>query len=359
MSYNNFDKETIKQCRRSPIRPGDPRKPIEGPYVPVSKQEVLVSKQDVSVSKEDVQMDSGANAKHLCGECQASNPGPADVMQPTGDAKEQPFFNRKITITKTTPGSKSKIQYTPFEGITTFMADYPKHPYAPRQPACKPPLSNNHYMHTEDAAFDGKTTQNIAYKAWPVSPPEKPLWAIKPEYKRISGGMPFDSTYMADYRDPRAMSRVMPIKPTSGNDIIKHVNGDGDPDCNTTYQVNFLKWTGAMPAQTFHVKQIYVPPETDMDLQSTQRTHFKGDQTERSQLCRKISEHRQLNDDKRMHFSTTYKDTYRDNRPKSSPATFTVPTSCKICKSPIKRKKEDVKDSLNDSGFGSSGEMDP
>ncbi|KAK3095626.1 hypothetical protein FSP39_016865 [Pinctada imbricata] len=37
MSYNTFDADTLKKCKRSAIRPMDPRKPIEGPFVPVPK----------------------------------------------------------------------------------------------------------------------------------------------------------------------------------------------------------------------------------------------------------------------------------------------------------------------------------
>lgn len=88
-----------------------------------------------------------------------------------------------------------RLQYAPFNGLTTFMADYVKHPYAPPQPICKPPSSNNHY---DLGPFDGRTTQSIAYKAWPVIPFEKPTWAIKPQYQRPRGGMPFDSTYMVN-----------------------------------------------------------------------------------------------------------------------------------------------------------------
>ncbi|KAK3094813.1 hypothetical protein FSP39_006524 [Pinctada imbricata] len=216
------------------------------------------------------------------------------------------------------------------------MDDYPKHPAVTKQPPCKPPPSSNH-MVSEKGAFDGRTTQSIAYKAWPVSMPEKPKWAIKPEYKRPPAGISFNSTYMFDFRDPGKISRVEAITPSSGNDIIKHVDGEGDSGGNTTYQVSYPEWTGAMPAQTYHQKPVYVPPEKGMEFKSTQRSHFKGEPAERALLCRKTSEHRQIDKDKRMYFRTTYQDTFRDPRPRSCPATFTVSTPLQIRASPVQR----------------------
>ena len=78
------------------------------------------------------------------------------------------------------------------EMVTTFTADFRPHYNVSRRTSCKPPESEQQFY---DAPFDGQTTHGIAYKAWPVSPPEKPQWAIKPDYKRPQMSMQMDSTY--------------------------------------------------------------------------------------------------------------------------------------------------------------------
>lgn len=45
-----------------------------------------------------------------------------------------------------------------------------------------------------------------------------------------------------------------------------------------------------------------------------------GHHSERVKLWRQVSEHRGLCNNKTMAFDTTYKDTYKDHRPKSCPA---------------------------------------
>jgi len=74
-----------------------------------------------------------------------------------------------------------------------------------------------------------------------------------------------------------------------------------------------------------------------------------GVQTKRAALCRQVSQHRDLHKDKSMVFSTTYRDTYKDNRPKSCPAS--------VSKHPVtpdkasSLKKDDTLNSSKDSGI--------
>lgn len=104
------------------------------------------------------------------------------------------------------PGQKP--QRAPFNGMTTAMADFVKHPLTARQSICKPPASSTHY---DLGPFDGRTTQSMAYQAWPVAPFAKPSWAIKPKYKRPKGGMPYASTYMVNIYDFPKHSRYLPF----------------------------------------------------------------------------------------------------------------------------------------------------
>ena len=76
--------------------------------------------------------------------------------------------------------------------ITTFMADYRPNWNVKKRTLCKPEETNYRKLVTP---FDGTTTQSAEYKAWPVSKPEVPTWAKKPEYKPPIEGMALNSTY--------------------------------------------------------------------------------------------------------------------------------------------------------------------
>ena len=77
--------------------------------------------------------------------------------------------------------------------LTTFMADFRAHYNVKRRTSCKPPESDHQFI---DAPFNGTSNYGDAFKVFPVAPPEKQLWAIKPDYKRPHVGMLVNSTYM-------------------------------------------------------------------------------------------------------------------------------------------------------------------
>lgn len=77
------------------------------------------------------------------------------------------------------------------------MADFQPHYNVSRQECFKPVESDQQFT---DAPFEGQTTQMMAYKAWPVSPPQKPVWAIKRPYKRPTQEIPLNSTYMVSIK---------------------------------------------------------------------------------------------------------------------------------------------------------------
>ncbi|XP_061177837.1 uncharacterized protein LOC133186619 [Saccostrea echinata] len=301
LSYQCFDKDVAKSCRPASAKPKEPPRTQYEIVIPEKPSGEGDAKKvdEAPKEKEPIRTESDAKPENK-------------VTDPVVEPPKTEAVSTKIAV------HGRRMQYAPFNGMTTYTADYVKHSCGPRQPICKPPTSNNHY---DLGPFDGRTTQNTTYKAWPVIPIEKPTWAIKPEYHRPLGGMPFSSTYMADFENPKSLvERIMPIKPKTGTDIIKHEGGDGDQHPCTTYQGHYVAWKGALPAKTYQIKQLYVPTAGEMDFQSIQRLHFRGVQTERPSLCHKSSEHRNLNDDKTMYFNTTYRDSFFNRtRPKSCP----------------------------------------
>lgn len=312
LSFQYIDKDVARKCRPAIAKPREARRTQFELTVTEKPSGNGDCKPSEDASKTEVVTETKPSVKVQ----KAESVTPASTDVTVKQAVIEPTGSKAPSTHIAVPGRR--LQYAPFNGLTTFMADYVKHPYAPPQPICKPPSSNNHY---DLGPFDGRTTQSIAYKAWPVIPFEKPTWAIKPQYQRPRGGMPFDSTYMADFVNPKhIVERAKPIKPKPGNDIIKHEGGDGIPDVCTTYQGHYVAWKGAVPAKTFQIKQLYIPNAGEMDFQSIQRLHFRGVQTERPSLCHKSSEHRHLNNNQKMYFNTTYQDTFGcRGRPKSCP----------------------------------------
>ncbi|KAL5021009.1 hypothetical protein ScPMuIL_000164 [Solemya velum] len=205
----------------------------------------------------------------------------------------------------------------PFDNVSTFMADFKPHFDVCRRKCCHPPQSTQ----ILDAPFDGRTEKSVAFKEWPVKSPEKPKWALIKAYKRPSLSMVMDSTYKVDFDPPGLVTPLAPSRPGKANeDIIKHQPGDSRFQWSSRYQTDFQEWLGAEPANDFQIRYKYEPPGEKMLLVSTQRAHFKGEAAKRSDLCRQVSEHRDLGKDDKMQFCTTYRDTYKtSSRPNTSP----------------------------------------
>ncbi|CAC5426039.1 unnamed protein product [Mytilus coruscus] len=201
--------------------------------------------------------------------------------------------------------------------ISTFMADYKPNWNVKKRTLCKPEETN----YREDVTkFDGTTTQNSVYKEWPVSKPEVPLWAKKPVYKQPMEGMALNSTYSMDFADPKVIKAVASMKPPPRNEDIIKSSGDGSMfKPSSTYNNTFKEWNGAKPAKTFLVKSVYNPPKDKMDFESTHRKCYTGQLAQKAEIIRHSSEHRQLNKDGKLCFQTTYRETYKDHRPKSCP----------------------------------------
>ncbi|XP_060076935.1 stabilizer of axonemal microtubules 1-like [Ylistrum balloti] len=340
MSYQHFEPDLAKQCRPSPIRPAEALKSGEHKATPASTFRNDYQKHENTVKRKPIKQEE-------------NNKPSTEPLESTTSykefytKKELPTYSRKVintncVVTKmmlpealqpktettgdsgdqnSAPAVESETKETnaesPVQGLmTTFMADFRPHYNVRRRTMCKPPESDYHFI---DAPFDGNTTAGIAYKVWPVAFPEKPHWTVKPPYKRPQTFMQTDSTYAVDFKHPGSNLPPSLIKNKHNQDIIRHV-ASGDAGQETTYQNNFKGIPLEEATKSFLFKQEYEPPKERMICQSTQRAHYTGNHSERAKLCRQISEHRTLFKNQTMEFGTTYRDTYKDNRPKSCPA---------------------------------------
>ena len=87
---------------------------------------------------------------------------------------------------------KQLVEISPqFDAISTAMADFT----APNKPQRRNPKIKEDNIRCTSAPFCSDTTFKMTYKEWPVMPPEHPVWAKKPVYKRRSGGFVTKSLY--------------------------------------------------------------------------------------------------------------------------------------------------------------------
>ncbi|XP_046334598.2 stabilizer of axonemal microtubules 1-like [Haliotis rufescens] len=341
---------------------------------------------------EGIEVSKATDGKNVS-TCQDSFPAHQNVERPSviiqEDNEIQPHGPFDSTTTyksnfpkKPTPAPRKAIvrpdtypkRQPPFKAVSTFMTDYKQHKNARREPSCRPPEAT---AVVADVPFAKETTASRTYKSWPVQPRENPLWARKAEYKLPQGRLPLSTTYMMDYQNPTPkQSPAIPKVPSeAGPDMITHVNGDSSGDGNTVYRGSYGAWKNARPASPYTPKREYAAPKEQMAYLSTQQSHYRGEQTKRAELCRHISEHRRLNQQKNMYFQTTYKDTYTGGvaRPKSSPSSLgssppglkncpaltCVPCNAETKLSPAETSTNSTVNVSNDSGIdvGSSGEV--
>ncbi|XP_069140257.1 stabilizer of axonemal microtubules 2-like isoform X2 [Argopecten irradians] len=343
MSYQHFEPDLAKQCRPSPIRPAEaiksarehksstpdstfrndyqkhentekrkPIKPEESSQLSSDPMDTTTSYKEFYTKKE---LPTYAK-KVLNTNCVVTKMMLPEALQPSKESKGDGGDQTPEPASEE-PNPKEPSPTPSQKGLmTTFTADFRPHYNVRRRTLCKPPESAYHFI---DAPFDGNTTAGMAYKMWPVAFPEKPLWAVKPAYQRPQTWMQTDSTYAVDFKHPGNSMPPSLIKKKHNQDIIRHV-ASGDAGAETTYQNNFKGMPLDEATKSFLMKQEYEPPKERMICQSTQRAHYTGHHTERSKLCRQISEHRDLFKNQTMQFATTYRDTYKDERPKSCPA---------------------------------------
>ncbi|XP_033730265.1 uncharacterized protein LOC117319591 [Pecten maximus] len=361
MSYQHFEPDLAKQCRPSPIRPTEALRSGEHKTTPEStfrndyqkhenteKRKPIKPEENNKLSTDPLDSTTcykefftkkelpSYTKKVINTNCVVTKMMLPEALQPT---KEPPGDSGDKTAEPAPKESEAKEPSAepPLQGLmTTFTADFRPHYNVRRRTICKPPESEYHFI---DAPFDGNTTAGMAYKVWPVAFPEKPQWAVKPPYRRPQTWMQTDSTYAVHYKHPGSSMPPSLIKKKHNQDIIRHV-ASGDAGLETTYQNNFKGIPLEEATKSFLMKQEYEPPKERMVCQSTQRAHYTGHHTERSKLCRQISEHRDLFKNQTMEFGTTYRDTYKDNRPKSCPA------NTKIAREPRDSKSEETKDEL-------------
>ncbi|OWF35993.1 stabilizer of axonemal microtubules 1-like [Mizuhopecten yessoensis] len=339
MSYQHFEPDLAKQCRPAPIRPAEALRGGERKATPSStfrndyqkhenteKRKPIKPEENNKLSTEPLEDTTSYkefytkkdlptySRKVINTNCVVTKLMLPESLQPQGDSGEQ------TVVTETKPETKESSTTPLLQGLmTTFTADFRPHYNVRRRTICKPPESAYHFI---DAPFDGNTTAGMAYKVWPVTLPEKPKWAVKPAYQRPKTWMQTDSTYAVNFKHPGNNIPPSPIKTKHNQDIIRHV-ASGDAGQETTYQNNFQGISLADATKSFLTKQVYEPPKEKIICQSTQRAHYTGHHTERAKLCRQTSEHRNLFNNKTMEYNTTYRDTYKDNRPKSCPANVT------------------------------------
>ncbi|ESP00417.1 hypothetical protein LOTGIDRAFT_173146 [Lottia gigantea] len=220
-----------------------------------------------------------------------------------------PYKVEPIEVAKAPRRTKSQTN-VPFIAITTHMADYVNHGTVGRDPCFRP--SENSSMKS-DSKFQGESTHAAAYKAWPVQERFIPTWGREKEYKKIPGKLMSSSTYAADFQNPGVPQKAKACRPPVNKDVIMRQNGRSNYPMQSTYDASFQAWEGARPAEICRKQDnVYRSPTDKMNTSSTHQSHYKGEQTKREPLCRRTSQHRELDSErKKATFNTTYREAFR------------------------------------------------
>ena len=190
----------------------------------------------------------------------------------------------------------------PFKGITTFQHDYeyrggrPPNSFKPKQELMK------------SAPFDGDTSYGVSYRKWDI--PRRPA-RDKEIYQPPTAKMDGETTFQHDYPD---RSGVLPAK--SAKPIAQTI-APGQPfDDKTTHREAYKAWDVG-PVDKVGQTDSYRPPTTKFEGESTTHAHYKGQYAPRSLPVRQIVPSRSLGS---MYLDTTYRDTFKGERPQSCPA---------------------------------------
>ncbi|KAH3789512.1 uncharacterized protein LOC127841248 [Dreissena polymorpha] len=316
-SYPAYSQAVMQTCRQQPIKAKDN---IEVPAVSERRPYGKSTAQTDFVPHENVERPELVRPH----ENSVRATGPME-----GRTEYTDYFTSKAKDEQLCKNKDTMHEEPKFDAISTAMADFitPKNVERPR--ACYPPVSG-HFVPQEPAKFDGETTSSAAYKQWPVQRYELPIWAQKPRYKRPEGGILVTSLYMHDYKNPKVIQPPRKIRPhnNSRNDIM-HLDEAAEAGYSpqTTYSQDFRVWTGSHWRESYRTIDMYQPPKEKMVFETNHRSQFTGERVEKLKPCRHISEHRKLNTDKKMLFSTTYTDNYKHQRPKSTPSAAVSGTS--------------------------------
>lgn len=233
------------------------------------------------------------------------------------------------------PGSGIKVPSAPMEKDTTTRLDYTKKDIEPRKPAKpmerpwtsgtfngittfqhdyeyrggKPPDSfkpKEEMM--KSGPFEGDTSYGTAYKKWEI--PKRQARG-KEMYNPPAARMDGITTFQHDYPDHGEIAPALSAKP------IAQTVASGQPfDDKTTHREAYKAWDVG-PVDRAGQTDTYLPPTTKFEGESTTHADYKGKYAPRALPVRQVVPSRSEGD---MYLDTTYRDTFKGERPMSCPA---------------------------------------
>ncbi|XP_072041484.1 uncharacterized protein [Amphiura filiformis] len=202
-----------------------------------------------------------------------------------------------------------------YDYLTIMMRDFPEHVGHKPEESYKPKKG---YRPT-GTKLDDKTTQRMAFKAWPIPPRERQPWAERPAYKYQKGKLCLHTSYQDDFTDPCSIMPQAFEKCRAAPCRYENNLGAGESgpfDDRTEYKSKFVAWDGAKRAGSYKLVEEYSPPKTKFVGESIFHSHFKGEPAPPAKSCRP-PQRPHSSSGKSMHFESTYRTNFR--RPVSCP----------------------------------------
>ncbi|XP_038065205.1 stabilizer of axonemal microtubules 1-like [Patiria miniata] len=262
------------------------------------------------------------------------NVAPAKSTKPAAKPVQStaPFTDettQRADFTPKTPASvegfKPAVEYKfnsgPFDDLTIFRRDFPEHKGVKKEQSYKP---KNDYTPSA-SEFDDRTTQRLAYRAWPIPKREHLPWADRPGYMPNRAKLQLVTTYQNDFEDPsylipKALQKCRATPYKYENNLGAGESGPFDD--RTEYRSTFIAWEGVKRPASYKIIEKFQYPKTPFSGESTFSSHFKGVRGLPAKSCRPA---------RRPHssaagmisFDTTYRATFD-----SGPSTRDRPKSC-------------------------------
>eukprot|EP00112_Aurelia_sp_Birch-Aquarium-sp1_P010812 Seg2297.6 transcript_id=Seg2297.6/GoldUCD/mRNA.D3Y31 product="Stabilizer of axonemal microtubules 1" protein_id=Seg2297.6/GoldUCD/D3Y31 len=191
----------------------------------------------------------------------------------------------------------------PFEDETTNNHAY-TWPNATAAESCKPALP----AFTSDKPFEGDTTHKATYKQWNV--PRRDAWKPQVAWKPPNDSFEKTTTFRHAFQG-KPTPKVKSAKP----DIIRPPPGEFRD--HTTHKETYKPWEYSQRAQ-YKPNAGYRPPTAPFYGKTTNRSHYRGDQARRPDICKPKQNGIVVGGE--HEFSTNYADDYANKKVPPCPA---------------------------------------
>lgn len=267
-----------------------------------------------SVMKSDFSRLQGAQRAQLVRPVEESIASRTKAKFDSNTTYKTEFMNKDIEKIKPCRPQEHSQPTSPFQGKTTFRADYKPHGDVSRVASFKPQMS----YRPSKVSFQGRTTSKEAYREWPVQKTVKPDWATPKTISFDEKMYVKSSSYQSDFVKPSNFQPSKLAAPGTKELCLEHTDVAAGQQNKTQYSEQF-KAHHMPPRVRCYVPSVYESPVVPLETESCYQASYTGEASPPALIC--IPPERERGPTKPIQKVTTYTDTFTGKRPVSCPAT--------------------------------------